>query len=299
MIDITKNVRFTRPIGVELTLLPIGRKDFSEFKKDRRSVWYGDRALQRLLMGYRAAHIKNGLEIPGDLHIDPGCVENSSPILRSWAQTQAWYEQAMDLAESAGLGWRNDWPAGGGHIHMGIPTYGQAWKLVSDMLYRPYVAWACLTPSDTCNASPLFPAFEAEFARKQNHVKQSHRWRMGWSLNGMLDVKKWCLTLRPGLHTVEWRAFDSAATWEIQSLQIALYQRYAQKVLSQPLVRIPTQGLIDTLNNSWKDLDWCVDQFKHFIEEFLELPWSEYSWLVDRNLAPRHEAKMKKATQWD
>jgi hypothetical protein len=283
--NLSKLVRFSRPIGIEYTCQPLIKK----LPLSKWGEWW-----EKYRRYYEAAYEDAGHNADGlgeSIACDPACVEHSSGILRTWKQARDFFERATTTAASVGLGWRDDHIGGGGHIHMSKFTAEQAANMLIDAVCRPYLQMACLNACDQHNAKPLLDAVKA-VCEPAPYIKSAcwhwSRYRT-FCRNSQLDMKRWHLTLRPAHRTIEWRAFDAAADWEIQELQIALYQRYADYATQRTTpLDMPT---IRHFRRVACDIDASVAGFRHLIEHELELPWLSYSWMVERNLIPNVEVR--------
>jgi len=100
------------------------------------------------------------------------------------------------------------------------------------------------------------------------------------------SVFRWC----EGLGTIEWRAFDSAADWEIQRCHLRMVQRYVQKI-KQLTSRLPVPKQF--CSDAWT-LDQAVKGFRRFVVSHLELDWQDYEWMVERNLEVRFKEREAK-----
>lgn len=214
-----------------------------------------------------------GLRTNGILTADPQCLEHSSPVLHNWEIARKWFEFSCDIARR-----NNCRPfvynnvAGGGHIHLGSLTKLTIRKLFRDMVGRPYVTWACIDPVDDINAQPLC----------------SHTWAIKALMAGGGDeLSSRSLILRYShlYDTLEWRAFDSAADWEIQELQLALVHRWVQRVKRKKIK--PVDPRWPGLQFEEWTLDRAVKCFRNWVVDELELPWRSYEWMIERNMEPR------------
>lgn len=318
-------------IGIELTFVPeVFDKAMDSCTNHRR--W------AELAMLYKSVVDPLMLGNTEAVHADPGCVEYPSPILESWAYTHTWYRVACLIAKELGLVPEHEDQEGGmGHIHIGLDNT-QIAHIHADLLTKPYLTWIFATPngSQYCKSlarayinehyEPRFPMKESEFAkvgRRQRGNSNVFDTTMSWESfdhNGepysqdlsyseqygnnlhALTADRFSIAPHNSFHsTMEWRAFDAAATWREQEEHIAFLQRYCYKVLSRAdsYPSIPfgpglgrtqrnktLKSFIDAYRN---DKDACVRDFKELIVNTLELPWNRYEWYLERNLDPAFE----------
>lgn len=358
-------VPFKRPIGIELTFVP---KDPDPWHINPRnyigSKSPSDRSWKQLTALYIAYANAAGLKGTGRIHVDYGCVEFPSPILRSWEQARSWYTDAMGVAELAHVTPYEETQEGGcGHIHMGNVNDKLRRKFLIEVWKRPWLSWAFVSPNVNVYAQSLDRVLEANYdgysryvptitlgydnygnrmlGHVDNHISLGPHYRMlrylqtyenrvirkeFSKLNGchvkevqdgyegfytaidasalrhvFAGVFGWkSVITRFTDKTVEWRAFDAAASWEEQEAAIAFYQRFMD--WTDKLSAKENDGSFRTeylkakkaditlapgsLRATFrKNMPLCVKNFKHLIDQ-LELPWDDYEWLIDVNLKP-------------
>lgn len=316
--DLTKDVQWSTTCGIELTFVPdehvavfdrhaddwlaldTGRVvGMYALSSTLRTSHYSRRDSPSYDRCSNRARVSSRLQ--GFIGVDPQVVEHSSPILRSWTHARRWYHHAVGRAAQVGLTtFREDHVGGGGHIHLGS-TLEQAHKMLCDSYYRPYLAWACLSPFDEYNAKPAHRAgFElTRLVTHRQDILKATDWSSAHTAKTALSETQCVGFLRPQYRyeTVEWRAFDSAADWSIQECQLALALRYHQYVGKNDLMSLPCKGqraksVIHLLNDF--SLVTAERDFREFITHDLELPWKSYSWMVERNLQPRVKKFMER-----
>lgn len=256
--SLSEQVKWTTQIGIEHTMIHAkGRVD---------------REMQSKRNAFQVLDINDEFE---DVHVDCGDVlEVPSPILRSWKQAKEWYHKVQDIAKQIDVtAFREGHVAGGGHIHIGNLREKDKWNLFADVQSRPYLSWAMIDPVDDINAKTLLRPYQID------GIKEEDEWALDW--------KDYILRCDHYYKTVEWRAFDSAADWEIQASHIAFIQRYVALIKKLKYKIHPINEHDEDFLNQYKNVNRCVKEFKSFITETLELPWKEYSWYVDRNLIPK------------
>lgn len=278
--NLSKEVRWATQIGIELTFV----------KKDVKDM--GDRRWGVPKWNQEAACVLKGrLDTKGVRYFncgtDPGCVEVSSRILRGWGSTKKWYEAVCAEADKLDLTTFHPKVMGGaGHIHMGGMKFPMAVSMLRDMAARPYVGWALLDPNDDINANSL--------ASASSHSLFGCAFKKRFSSYDYL-YRNTVLTWNGTYKTVEWRAFDAAADWEIQEQQVAIVQRYAALfkerdyyVHGYPSDQLERGRFLTEWRDKYKkNLDLSIRGFREFIEHDLCLPWADYEWFVERNLVPK------------
>lgn len=359
-------VPFKRPIGIELTFVP---KDPDPWHLNSRNYMYGStsptrRSWSQLSQLYRFYAHEAGIT-KGSVHADYGCVEFSSPILRSWERTSQWYADAMGIAELAHVTPYEETQEGGcGHIHMGSVDEKLRRKFFIEVWKRPWLSWAFVSPNVNVYAQSLDRVLEANYdgysryvptitlgydsygnrtlGHVDNHISLGPHYRMlrylqtyenrviqkefsklngchvkevqdGYEgfytaidasalrhvFNGIFAWKR--VITRVTDQTVEWRAFDSAASWEEQEAAVSFYQRFMDWTDNLPKKendgRFRTEYLkakkagITLAPGAFRavfrnDMALCIKSFKELIVDQLELPWDNYEWLIDVNLKP-------------
>lgn len=330
-------VPFKRPIGIELTFVP---KDPDPWHINPRnyigSKSPSDRSWKQLTALYIAYANAAGLKGTGRIHVDYGCVEFPSPILRSWEQARSWYTDAMGVAELAHVTPYEETQEGGcGHIHMGNVNDKLRRKFLIEVWKRPWLTWAFVSPNVNWYARSVDRALEGNYPSYRRFTNVPPHFHMlrylqyyesrliqAWfSAQEVQDnyegfytaidasilksvfagVFGWkSVITRFTDKTVEWRAFDAAASWEEQEAAIAFYQRFMD--WTDKLSAKENDGSFRTeylkakkaditlapgsLRATFrKNMPLCVKNFKHLIDQ-LELPWDDYEWLIDVNLKP-------------
>ena len=120
MKSLSSLVKFSNPVGIELTMVPkkIPKKFLYKPVYDiYRINFYWDQ-----LANFR--NVAKNTDYPENywqrVHSDPGCVECPSPILESWSQSRKWYDAIQDINEKSNLTtFSEQEDCGGGHIHVG------------------------------------------------------------------------------------------------------------------------------------------------------------------------------------
>lgn len=274
--SLSERVKWTTQIGIEHTMIHSRGRVRRSMEDKQLAAW--DKA--RNIHGYDA-HEKIG-SITSDFC---DVLEFSSPILRSWKQAEQWYHDVHELVEGLNVTpFREGHVAGCGHIHIGNLTKQNKLNLFADVQSRPYLSWAMIDPVDDINAKTMLyhKAVEELWDASRRTKSESLEYDM-W----FLMLKSNILRYDDCLDTIEWRAFDSAADWEIQQSHIAFIQRYVALIKKLKTRIHPIQHNDDEFLNRYKKVDICVREFKEFITRTLELSWNEYSWYVDRNLIPK------------
>lgn len=264
-------VPFAKPQGIELTLLPPVRRLREMQPVDVDDYYWGIPEEET----YLAKRMLINTPYAGTVYADLGCVEVPSPILRSWGEAEQFYNTVTKrLARIKLRPYRgDDWEGGGGHIHTGELCKFERWAWFTQMQRRPYIAWTCISAVDDINAKSL------------NGSKYLHT----LIKRGCFKIDKgYCIVERRSLPTIEWRAWDAAADWEIQELQLAFVQRYAAWCAAvgpvEPLTGKENLACYGFYHSDYKA---CARAFKNFVVDDLQLPWRKYAWLVKRNLWPR------------
>jgi hypothetical protein len=209
-----------------------------------------------------------GIPNESDHHniFDIGVVEWPSPILKSMRGAKVWFNTTERWAKFCGItAFHENWPgAGGGHIHVDAgPDKNLAFNVMTQSRLHPYVFWACITANDNINAQviPKVPVI------------------------GKSTTHRGALQYRNELNTLEWRAWDSAATWEIQQLQLKLTHRFIEYLYKNPC-DVTTPDIQKAHTYYAGHVKRCVKAFKTLVE-MLGLCWDDYEWLIARNLVPR------------
>lgn len=317
-----KAVKFKKRIGIELTFVP----EVYDKALDRSVMHPGWRELAEK---YKKLVQKFNIQGHSNIHADPGCVEFPSPILTSWSAAKNWYDQACMLGKMLGLvPEQEDQEGGMGHIHIEL-AQEEAAMVHADLIARPYMTWIMATPNgskyckslargykDVMPLRLLQPgsgivnlvertpssysyssfdsviAFEGFDSQNQKYIEKLHPYS-----GNVYNLLRERFTIAPynfGYGTLEWRAFDSAGTWEEQEANIAFLQRYCHVMTKQKFGAMPwpnrssrkdrDQVLREIINTYRTDKDRCAREFKELIVSTLELPWDSYEWLLDRNL---------------
>jgi hypothetical protein len=319
---------FNYTCGIELTFVPEVYNELTRAMEKNHDHKEWDRLSQR----YKGIAESLVLGNTTAIHPDPGCIEYPSPILESWKQAHAWYGVATIIGKNLGLvPFQEDQEGGMGHIHIGLSKEQVAY-IHADLVARPYLTWIFATPngSQYCKSlarsylkqdlEPRFPLKGSEFVQEGHRIRPDSNiydifttWNT-LDFNGgnyeheitteerhgnlyALTDDRFSIAPYNYFHgTMEWRAFDAAATWKEQEEHLAFLQRYTWSVLSNAdnfpaapwgpgLPRAARnkvlQGYIDAYR---KNKDACVREFKDLIVNTLELPWSRYKWYLERNL---------------
>lgn len=263
------SVQFCRNIGIELTFLP--ETIPTVMAKDDYNIGWTLAA-----RAYKEACVKKKMPMTQNIHADLGCVEYPSPILRSWEYSREWWHKATTIAEKMNMFTFNEKHEGGmGHIHMDMKEK-EAIKILNDIKYRPYLTWIFATP----NGSEYCSSILGEYLRGT--------WEYT-TINTFSSSRYKIVNWTSRYHTLEFRAFDAADSWETQEEHIAFYQRYTQAVLKNKLNPLGNMDLGEAfqLYCLYKsDIDLCIQEFKRLIVDDLELPWNRYEWYIERNLIP-------------
>lgn len=299
------NIPWSANAGIELTYVhPKERKANHGSYLDGRKIMY----LSGLADEIRNIHFKVFAEEPARGHwaYDPGCVEFSTPVLRSWEDAQSVWEYGLTMAEQHGLRpYVHSLGTGMGHIN--VQASPKLANIVTVDLYcRPYLAWAFSHPDAVRYCKPYHEhpcitptGFPSARTAPINHDKFT-------AVATRQHCRSSCFGTTQGSTVLEYRFFDSAETWEEQYSYLALAQRYTEfmrrrkyePVLAGRHLRSycaeagRSHELIAqlTLSTAVKEryqgnLDNCVQDFRQFIE-MLDLPWSAYEHLVEQNLKP-------------
>lgn len=274
--SLSEQVKWTTQIGIEHTMIHSNGKVRRSMRGNRLAVC--DKA--KNIHGYDID------EKIGTITSDfCDVLEFSSPILRSWKQAEQWYHDVHQLVEGLDVTpFREGYVAGCGHIHIGNLTKQNKLNFFADVQSRPYLSWAMIDPVDDINAKTMLHYNTIDELRDAARRPKSES----------LEHDMWVLMLKSNIlryddyyDTIEWRAFDSAADWEIQQSHIAFIQRYVALIKKLKTRIHPIQHEDEEFLNRYRNVDRCVREFKEFITRTLELPWNEYSWYVDRNLIPK------------
>ena len=336
---------FKRPIGIELTFVPrnpdpwhLNPKNYYLFGEIGPSP--SGRSWSDLTTNYRKLATDLGVEGAENVYVDPGCVEFPSPILRSWKQTEQWYNDAIGVGDLLDLvPYEKSQEGGCGHIHMGSLDEKLRRQLAIEAWKRPWLSWVFASPNVTrftASIDTVFArsvkAFDSVFASTEDPILKFDKYIefYGNSLNtnkGVLKkdiqgVKRHVFDLSSArcalldicpLHvnadfgsklslmcfsekTVEWRAFDSASTWDEQKAAIMFYQAFVEYSAEQnngsflaEIHRLKDTGTPykpgSIRMKFTRDKNLCINDFRKLISD-LGLPWADYSDLIKINLNP-------------
>lgn len=318
-LDELTNVPFYANCGVELTLVPKNPIPYhtdiyptTEQKDDaqKRGVLW-----QQLTNKYKKRAKEAQLPGHSKVYQDPGCVEVPSPILRSWAQAERWYNKAIEIADDQQLTPHDDNQAdGGGHIHMDLPLDTMR-KVIKQSYHRPYLPWIFLDPQ-ACQWGKSIPAVFAHHATAYSYnvglflnnkavrklfveLDQTYdttAYYVSWPRTSFSTTRAMAITtdelrtmvrINSKYRTLEWRAFDSAATWDEQAAMLAFYHRYAKLCADAPEFAFTDLSIKEdaplTVINRYKKFSVAHKAFKQLLNQ-LELPYEAYSVFVERNL---------------
>ncbi len=282
---------YFRQIGIELTFVT---KKFNKPMNDE--VW--NDGWDSYCKKYKDQCKNENMDETWRITIDAGCVEHPSPILKSWKESQQWYEKALSIGSKVGLTPYHELQEGGmGHIHMAMTTQ-EALIMVADMMSRPYLTWILATPNGShfCQSFLHYytraDGFWGDAIRPLNLKKIGTNSTFSRTIAGFPQSRFVLANYNDSFGTLEFRAFDAADSWEMQEEHIAFYQRYVHKILSNSDRHFPVpynskkgiQHLKSMLDGYRDDKDRCIRDFKHLIVDTLELPWDRYSGYVDQNL---------------
>ena len=285
--------------GVELTYV-------HPMESPRDQNEYLENGKRKSLMGLACEVLEFHVQVlpmcGGRVHRDPGCVEFSTPVIRSWAGLRQMWDYGLALSDMFGLTPEVEHLAGGmGHIHLEMTSSRVAKSLLVDSFCRPYLAWVFAHPSAVkyCKPRACFPDHtrpvplgmdtETFFYEKFVDFHCAARER---------EPHVWGTT--KSRYTMEFRIFDMASTWEEQYLHMAFAQAYAgflrNKVASgiHPVLsydraygterraaELQAMNLVRAQYCSSPKK--CVRDFQELIE-ILGLPWKDYQWLTVKNL---------------
>lgn len=301
-------LNWAAPAGLELTYVSPNElpNNNSFFRSYRGVITYSEVAEEM-----RTVHYQVWEGPKGQLCRDPGCVEWSTPVLKSWAQAKTAWEYGHTLADMFGLVEEHDRVAGGmGHIHVSCTDRKVEHAILADIYCRPYVAWAFSHPScvQFCNPQYLANAVPP-LGLKAEEGYETNKYSDINAVSQLAEHKFG--TTRSG-RTLEFRVFNMAPDWDTQYLHLAFAQRYVEfmtdKVNSGKITpclsaRVTKRGewpynysdadqemfygFQQIVHQSYSNtLGRCVREFRQLIEQ-LGLPWSHYQGFVDQNLRPR------------
>ena len=303
--------------GIELTYVHPGetKGDNNYFIEDGKLSYYdhesgysihgGKRSYYGTSSDMKKVHDKVWDGPKGCLSSDPGCVEWSTPVLRSWKEAKAAWEYGHMLAEMFGLREEVEHLGGGmGHIHIAC-TDDQVIKAIkTDMFFRPYVAWAFCHPSAIhfCSPAYLRPlSVPIGLGIIPNQNLQTMKFI---DVNITIQYPSSAYGTRNSSKTLEFRFFNSADSWEEQYRNLAFVQRYVQFMTEKvkqkrqlPCASAKHENWDRRIHHSLRylvrtqyedDVERCAREFKEFIE-VLGLPFEDYESLINENLRPQFE----------
>lgn len=216
-------------------------------------------------------------------HSDPGCVEVPTKVIKSWQEAHDVCREITEMAKFIGLVPTHPEQQGGmGHVHIDITMDGRK-LLTQDMMTRPYMPWVWVNPD----------AVQYCRSYKGDSLWYWDQWGDTYKLSG---TYKFRVVNFVGDKRVEWRAFEAAENWREQEAQLAFLQRYFQWIVKGKGHKLNLAA--ETHASTDKDkapnvyhekfvnnFDACVMDFRDLIED-LELPWSRYSYLIEKHLVP-------------
>jgi hypothetical protein len=329
-----QDISFKRNIGIELTFVP----KVIHKKLDANPSHRGWEVIARIYK-QNCKVLEPTLTGINKIAEDYGCVEYPSPILKSWEEVQSWWTRATRVADLTSLTSFHPKQEGGmGHIHIAVKQE-EAVAIIADLAARPYLGWIFATPNGSAycksvlssyitkglNPGFSFPVKNEKLKRiSVNYVNTNepplytdYYWNdtvdenMKTVLEGpfMLKANRWIANddrfmvacYRPTFGTLEWRAFDAAADWEIQEEHVAFLQHYIAVILEKqkqypavPFIkgmrRAAQRRTFSAMREQYRsNFDLCVQDYKALIVNTLGLPWNRYEWYIDRNLKPAFE----------
>lgn len=279
-------------IGIELTFLP---KRVT--KEMERNNW--DERWDELTQEYRKLAVSCDMPRAEKIYQDPGCVEYPSPILQNWKTAEKWYEAATSLGRMLDLEpFQENQASGMGHIHMGIPRHLRG-EIVHGIIERPYLTWAFAGPynHDYCFTPMLHIIDALKIDRLTHHYHidyciQRAETRLARMFTGADESTHVSHRYMPALRvqsdnpTLEWRAFDAAADWEMQEEHIMFTQAMVIFFKNNKQSQLNMSDLFNSHMTHTNNFELCAEKFEKFITKDLKLDWGRYSWYVDRNLEP-------------
>lgn len=230
-------------IGHELTFMPRG--PFSE--EAARSTAYRDGPVwDKVII---ARDLLRACQWPGRettyITTDSSCIEvtHDTPA-KSWRELLSWNYHVRRHADAVGLTPQVDYHGGGmGHHHIDIPENPAVTiALFRFLAARPYLAWLFVNPADYINAGTC----NSWWHEHRNSYRATRKMPGRYFLLGRMgcddrygvalpEGRGYALTLRLNYtDTIEWRAFDSAATMEEQIEHTAFLQRLVGYAMAHP-----------------------------------------------------------------
>lgn len=226
---------------------------------------------------------------PGDpryVHYDDGAVEVTNYPTRFVTQIKECYNQVEEVFKKNGIYPKHpDSVCGGGHIHIGSISPQVKYKMLTDMLRRPYLPWAfsepdeadaCDYPSTSINMFRALPDFKSGEMLKYRH----------WP-------KSWMFRLDPAYSTAEFRFFEAPLNWDEQLLHIKFVTAYYRWIKNRPLKGFdPRDGYTkkQLQKISFKE---ARSKFRAFLRQ-LGLDPKDYEHFVERNMKPRWQNGRKR-----
>lgn len=228
---------------------------------------------------------------------DPGVVEISTRILKSWDDMKNTVQTITRKAKKVGLTEKMEYTTGGGgQIHLGVGNRTPAARLhrhamLRDMSNRPYVCWMFNDPECTDNAKNPWEAIIG----MGDDFYSNDRQLLGLSWDYMKSTKLLAIThskdhvVRLTEDTIEFRFFDMPTSWS----QHVLHMEFAFAYFSWIRKRVKAGEKFEAKIRSRKafmkynDFDKCVSEFRQLIRD-LGLSWPKYRKFV-KNLEKRFE----------